>query len=88
MYGFFGLLLPSPLGPDKVPPVIGMASRVPAGPGPVLMVELTVRFIRKRYVRLGALGAAVAAPMLLAMTKKADINMFVESEERGLKERG
>jgi hypothetical protein len=82
----FGLLVPSPLGPDKLPPVMGMANLVPAGPGPVLMVELRVRFIRKRYVRVGASGVAVAAPMLLAMTKKAEINMLVESEARRPKE--
>lgn len=82
----FGLLVPSPLGPDKLPPVMGMANLVPAGPGPVLMVELRVRFIRKRYVRVGASGVAVAAPMLLAMTKKAEINMLVERSKKAERE--
>jgi hypothetical protein len=48
------------------------------------MVELRVRFIRKRYVRVGGSGVATAAPMLLATRKKVESNMFAVSETRRL----
>lgn len=53
--------LPDSLGPLKVPPVTGMATRAPQGPFPTSMGSPTVAFMEYRKFRLGGLGDGVAA---------------------------
>ena len=55
------VFVPDSLGPEKVPPVIGITVRVPCGPVPTSRACPSVQLSEYRYVNPGAVGVAARA---------------------------
>jgi len=59
-------MAPLSLGPENVPPVIGIAMRLPRGPAPKIIASARVALSVYRYVSVGAFGVVVCARAVLA----------------------
>ena len=66
--------VPDILGPENFPPTMGMATRFPFGPAPIVIAVPSVQLRVYRYVKVGGAGVAAAA----MAGKKAAIRETVE----------
>jgi hypothetical protein len=59
------------LGPENVPPVMGMATRPPRGPGPIVIASARVAFSVYKYVRVGGFGVDCAKAVMAHRVERA-----------------